>query len=143
MSNGALYQTATGTLLGKSAGDRVYGNAIIADPLTGGQGEFTARGCLGAEVEMTAATALLTATAIWQVSKDGTNWIDVAHGPQNPAGVALTTGTAAKVTKAIPAPPNVHGYRSVRLALVSGGATTGTTGDAYSISYTGAAFTGY
>lgn len=142
MSNGALYQTATLALLGKSPGDRVYGNSIMADPLRGGQGEFTARGTIGAVVEATAATSNLTVTALWQVSSDGSTWIDCAHGPQNPAGVALTTGTAAKVTKAIPAPPNAAGFKCLRLALVIG-ATTGTTGDTAKISYTGAAFTGY
>jgi hypothetical protein len=142
MANGSLYQTATGTLASKAVGDRVYGLAIEVDPLVGGQGEFTARGTLGAEVEATAATANVTMTALWQVSKDGSTWIDCANASSNASGVALTTGTATKVTKAIEAPRNVVGYKQVRLAIVVGG-TGGSAGDLYKISYTGAAFTGY
>lgn len=142
MSNGALYQTVSGNFNGVTSGNRVYGAAIQCDPLWGGQPEFTARGTVGAEVEATAATASLTITAVWQVQKGDGTWIDVAHGPSNPAGVAITTGTAAKKTVAIEAPRNIAGYNQFRLALQVGAATGGAS-DLYKISYTGAAFTGY
>lgn len=92
---------------------------------------------LSALVTVDAETSTLTMTAQWQVSNDGSTWVDVANGSQNAAGVALATGTAgadAAVTKAICAPDGIYGWKKARIALVTGGAT-GTTADVYTLSY--------
>jgi hypothetical protein len=92
---------------------------------------------LGALVTVDAETNTLTFTAKWQVSNDGTTWVDVANGSQNAAGVALATGTAgadAPVSRMISAPDGVFGWRKARLALVTGVAT-GAAADTYSIGY--------
>lgn len=92
---------------------------------------------LSALVTVDAETSTLTFTAKWQVSNDGLTWVDVANGSQNAAGVALATGTGgadAAVSKAIPAPESVYGWRKVRIALVTGG-TTGAAVDTYAMSY--------
>lgn len=92
---------------------------------------------LSALVTVDAETTSLTMTAKWQVSNDGSTWVDVANGSQNAAGVALATGTAgadAAVSRAIPAPDAIYGWRKARIALVTGGAT-GAAVDTYSLSY--------
>jgi hypothetical protein len=61
----------------------------------------------------------------------------MAGDPQNPANVVLATGTGgadASVTKAIPAPLPIHGWRYMR-AVARVGVTTGATVDTYSIAY--------
>lgn len=78
-------------------------------------------------------TNTITLTGKWQVQlKDGATWVDVASDANNPANVALATGTAgadAAVQKVIPAPLAVHAYRKARFVVVSGvavGAGAGT-----------------
>lgn len=92
---------------------------------------------LSALVTVDAETTSLAFTGKWQVSNDGTTWVDVANGSQNASGVALATGTAgadAAVTKCVQAPDAVYGWRKARFALVNSGAA-GTTNDTYTISY--------
>lgn len=92
---------------------------------------------LSALVAVLAETNTLTFAAKWQVSNDGSTWVDVTNGPQNAASVVLATGTAgadSTVTKAIEAPPSVYGWRKARLSLVTGG-TTGNSADTYAIGY--------
>jgi hypothetical protein len=92
---------------------------------------------LSALVTVDAETTSLTFAAKFQVSNDNSTWVDVAHGSQNAASVVLATGTAgadAAVTKAIPAPDAIYGWRYARIALVTAGAT-GATVDTYSLSY--------
>lgn len=89
---------------------------------------------LSARVQLTAATSTLTIATKWQVSVDGTNFVDITNGPQNAASVVVTTGTAAIVTKIIPPPDAIYGYPYARLALVTG-VTTGAAGDLYVIDY--------
>lgn len=92
---------------------------------------------LSALVVVDAETTSFTFTAKFQVSNDGTTWVDVANGSQNAAAVVLATGTAgsdASVTRAIPAPEAIYGWRKARIALVTGGAT-GAAVDTYSLSY--------
>lgn len=119
----------TGTASGLTAGTVVPGNAVEIGDSSKQKVE-----ALSAYVEATASTDLLTWASKWQVSNDGSNWIDLVNGSQNAASVALTTGSAAQVKKAIPAPDSVYGWRKARLALITGGAT-GATADAYSIGY--------
>ena len=128
----AAHTTGDLNLNGLAAGSVVGGNAVdIGDNAR--QKVLN----LSALVTVDAETSTLTITAKWQVSNDGTTWVDVTNGTQNAAGVALATGTGgadAAVTRAIPAPRAVYGWRKARLALVTGVAS-GTTSDTYSISY--------
>lgn len=92
---------------------------------------------LSALVTVEAETASLTFTAKWQVSNNGSTWVDVANGSQNAAGVVLATGTGgddAVVSKAIPAPDAIYGWRKARIALVTAGATGAAT-DTYALGY--------
>lgn len=92
---------------------------------------------LSALVTVDAESASLTFTAKWQVSNDGSTWVDLANGSQNAAGVALATGTAgadAAVTRAIPAPDGIYGWKKARIALTTAGAT-GAAADTYALSY--------
>lgn len=93
-------------------------------------------GSLSAIVSVDCETNTMTMTAKWQVSKDGTTWVDMALA-NNAANVTLATGTGsadATVTKAIVAPDAVFGWEYARLVIVNGVATGATT-DTYSIGY--------
>jgi hypothetical protein len=92
---------------------------------------------LSALVVVEAETNGITFTGKWQVSNDGTTWVDIANGTQNAAGVALATGTAgddAVVTRAYPAPDAVYGWRKARFAITNG-SQTGAVTDTYKIGY--------
>lgn len=114
-------------------------NTLVAGTTTGGATvDMTrvARNTLGALVTVLAETNTLTITAKWQVSNDGSTWVDVAL-PNNAANVALATGTAGAdvaVTRLIVAPDAVYGCRYCRIAIVNGVAT-GATVDTYTLSY--------
>lgn len=90
---------------------------------------------LSAQVSATAATATLTVSFKWQVSIDGTTFLDVANGPQNAASVVFTTGTSAIKSGVIQAPEAVYAWAYTRIVLVTGVAT-GAAGDLYTMSYT-------
>jgi hypothetical protein len=92
---------------------------------------------LSALVVVDIETTSLTMVGSWQVSNDGSTWVDLAHGTQNAAGVILGTGTGgadASITKCFQAPDAVYGWRKARFALTNAGAA-GNTVDTYSISY--------
>lgn len=92
---------------------------------------------LSALVVVDCETDTMTMTGKWQVSNDGSTWVDVAHGTQNAAGVVFATGTAgadASVTKCFQAPDAVYGWRKARFAITNAVAA-GSTSDTYSISY--------
>ena len=62
-------------------------------------------------------TSTITLTCSWQGSDDRTTWIDIAHAPNNAAGVVFATGTAGAdtaVTKCIPCPQAAQGFRYLR-----------------------------
>ena len=88
------------------------------------------RGTLSAKVVALVTTNLLTLTAKWQVSDNGSTYVDCAAAPNNPANVAFATGTGAPVTTSInlPAPAGVYGVRYARLVLTSGAAAGGGAG---------------
>jgi hypothetical protein len=122
---------ASGTADSVAAGSAVNGNSLFL----GGDAQKVKN--LSAVVAVDIETNTITLTAKWQVSNDASTWYDLANGPQNAAGVVLGTGTGgadAAITKVIPAPDCIYGYRFARLALVVG-VTTGTTSDTYSIGY--------
>jgi hypothetical protein len=114
----------------------VAGSQVNGNPVFVGQ-SFRKAAFLSAVMVVDAETNGITLTAKWQVSNDRSTWIDVANGSQNAASVVLATGTAgadAAVTKAIPAPEAVYGYKYARASIVTG-AQTGTTSDTYTIGY--------
>jgi hypothetical protein len=123
---------ASGTFNGLTAGQQANGNAVFIGPSSARKASH-----LSAIVTVDAETEDITLTAKWQVSNDKSTWLDVANGSQNAAGVALATGTDgadAAVTKAIPAPDCVYGYKFARLSVVTG-VKTGTSSDTYEIGY--------
>ena len=94
-------------------------------------------GTLTAQFVVDAETDTLTIEAAWQVSQDGSTWVDLAYTPNNAAAVVLATGTAgadASVTKVVPAPQGASGWRFVRAGVVNKVAE-GTVNDTYAISY--------
>lgn len=114
-------------------------NTLVSGSVVTGAAIFLGRankkvGSLSARVQLTAATATITMATKWQVSVDGSTWIDITNGPQNAASVVVTTGTSAIVTKIIPPSDAIYGYPWVRLAVVTGVAT-GAAGDLYVIDY--------
>jgi hypothetical protein len=99
--------------------------------------ERVAIGSMSANVYALATTDTLTATAKWQVSTDATTWRD-AKGPNNPANVAIVTGTGSAVTDTvcIAAPDCVYGKPYARCIVVSGvGVGAGAGVDEASVSY--------
>lgn len=124
--------SSSGNINGQAAGSVVGGAAVDL-----GDNSYQKVRNLSALVTVEAETASLTFTAKWQVSNDGSTWVDVANGSQNAAGVALATGTAGDdpvVSRSIPAPDSIYGWRKARIALVTGGAT-GATADTYALGY--------
>lgn len=75
---------------------------------------------LSARIYAKATTALLTITAKWQVSQDGTTWYDVKP-PNNAAHVILVTASAS-TTVVLDAPEAVYTHFWARLVAVSGAA---------------------
>lgn len=119
---------SSGNINTNVAGTVVGGNAIFLG------NSYKKVAALSALVAVTAATATLTFSAKWQVSNDGSTWVDLANGTQNAAAVVLTTGTAAIVTKVIPAPDAIYGWQFARIAI-SNGVATGAAGDLYALGY--------
>lgn len=122
---------ASGTADTVVAGSAVTGNSLFL----GGDSNKVKN--LSALVVVDIETNTITLTAKWQVSNDATTWLDLANGTQNAAGTVLGTGTAgadALITKVIPAPDCIYGFRFARMALVVG-VTTGAAVDTYAIGY--------
>lgn len=128
----AAHTTGTLNLNGVSAGTTTGGNSVLM-----GDNSRQKVQALSALVTVDAETDTIVLTGKWQVSNDNSTWVDLAHGTQNAAGVALATGTAgadASVTKAFQAPDAVYGWRYARFAIVNTVAA-GLTADTYNISY--------
>lgn len=118
-------------------------DTLVAGTTTGGTavaiGDNTRQKvrALSALVTVDAETNTITISAKWQVSNDNSTWVDVANGSQNAAAVVLATGTGgadAAVTRVIPAPDSVYGWRYARVAVVNG-VVTGNAVDTYAMSY--------
>lgn len=129
--------TPTGvTGLAGAAPQTGAGNTIsIASPE--GNGATVEVGSLSARVYAMATTNLLTITARWQVSDNGSTWYTAIES-NNAAETVLVTGTGVAVTatKAISAPDAVYGYKYARCVVVTGVGVGGGAGvDEYSISY--------
>lgn len=94
-------------------------------------------GSLSAHCVVDIETTSLTMTLNWQVSLDNSTWLDIAHTPNNAAGVVLGTGTAGAdptITKVLPAPDSVYSYPYCRCGITNAGAT-GAAADTYAIGY--------
>ncbi len=91
---------------------------------------------LSANVETNLTTNTITATTKWQVSNDGTNWLDV-FGKNDAANVTkAAAGTGSLITtQYVQTMDGVNvAYPFVRLAVVVG-AATGAAGDNVTVSY--------
>jgi hypothetical protein len=111
----------TYTAISGAAPQTVAGNTLsVPNPLAGSGGAIVP-GTLSALVTVRLTTLNITATAKWQVSADGSTWYDAAPA-QNPANVAIATGTGSIVTtnKVISAPEACYGWSKVRCVIVSG-----------------------
>jgi hypothetical protein len=124
---------ASGNATGVAAGSTVNGNALFIGSVNNG----AEKEHISALVTVDAETDTITMAAAWEVGNTDATWFSVANAPQNPAAVVLATGTAgadAAVTKAVPVPDAVYGFKFARCTVVVG-VTTGTTNDTYSIAY--------
>jgi hypothetical protein len=91
---------------------------------------------LSSLVTVDAETNTITLESYWQVSNDASTWVDAAT-ENNAAVVVLATGTAgadAAVTKSIPAPRSVYGWRYAR-AVVVNRVVDGLIADTYRLGY--------
>jgi hypothetical protein len=116
-----------------AAPQTVAGNTIVM----GKPGASPRPGTLSAKVVAKATTSTLTITAKWQVSDDGSTWID-AYGPNRATNVAIVTGTGSAVTDTvnIAAPDGVYSFNYARCIAVSGvGVGAGAPDDQAAISY--------
>jgi hypothetical protein len=117
----------TGNANTLASGSTIAGNSVMM-----GQNARKVRSLI-ALVSFTAATSTLTATGVWQVSNDGSTWVNAVPS-NNAANVTFTTGTAAIKTASIEAPQGVYGWKYARFTFLTG-VTTGAAGDLYSIAY--------
>ncbi len=114
--------------------------APVAGTTTGGTALATAGielGTLSCLFTVDAETNTLTLTGKFQVSNDNSTWYDLAGDAQNPANVALATGTGgadAAVDRVIPVPSQALGWKYVRAAVVNGVAT-GAAADTYAFTF--------
>ena len=116
-------------------------NTIVAGVITGGPTLDMTKvrqdlNTLSALVSLDMETNTITGWAYWQVSNDDTTWVDIAE-TNNAAVVIWATGTVgadALVTKCLPAPDAVYGWRYARVCVVLG-VTNGVTNDIYRIGY--------
>ena len=95
-------------------------------------------GTLSAHVVLDVETDGTTVEAVWQVSNNGSTWIECAYAPNSPAVIVLATGTAgadASVTRSLPAPPQVYGHLYARIGIINR-VNTGAAVDTYAIGYT-------
>ncbi len=115
-------------------------DTIVTGTTTGGSALATngiELGTLSCLFTVEAETTSLTFTAKFQVSDDDSTWYDLAGDAQNPANVTLATGTGgddAVITRVLPVPTPVAGWKYVRAAVVSAGATGAAT-DTYAFSF--------
>jgi hypothetical protein len=121
---------ATGNFTGATTGAQVNGNRLHIGESQRDIVDLAAH--IIATVTMT--NALMKAQ--WQGSDNGTDYVNVAHSPENPAGIAVATGVASGNTLAVGAPPGLYGYKYGRCAVVFTSTTAGTTNDAVSVGYT-------
>lgn len=109
-------------------------DGVAADTITGGETlvmHGVMKGTLSARFQVDAETDTIEISGLWQVSRDGSTWREVA------SALLLATGTAgadAAVELVISAPDAVYGYRYAR-AAVRNAVAAGSTNDTYQIDY--------
>jgi hypothetical protein len=122
--------------------------APVAGTTTGGTAIATANiqpGSLSCLFTLLADTNTLTLTGKYQVSDDNSTWYDLSGDAQNPANVAIATGTAGAdtaVTRVLPVPSSAMGWKWLRAAIVNGVAT-GASIDTYAFSFRARMITGF
>lgn len=129
--------TAGFAAISGAAPQTINGNSLPVMNPDGSSGLAVAPGTLSARVVASLTTATLTVTGKWQVSENGSTWVDAANS-NNAANVVIATGTGALVetTKAISAPEACYGHTYTRFVLISGVAAGGGAGvDEASIAY--------
>ncbi len=110
---------------GATTGAKVYSNSLFIGENDRKVADLSAR------VVATLTVTSATYKATWQGSNDNTTFDDLAHSPENPAGVAILTGTvSATATIAIGAPNSAYGYKYARLSVLLTSTTAGSTNDA-------------
>jgi hypothetical protein len=93
-------------------------------------------GSLSALVALDAETDTITLQAFWEVSNDGVTFVPIVP-LNNAANVVWATGTAgadATVTKVLPAPESIYGWRYARVSVMNLVAN-GLIADTYEIGY--------
>lgn len=126
------YEAITG-----AAPQTVNGGTLAMMHPQGNTGAAIVPGTLSAKLVLRVTTATLTLTGKWQVSVDGSTWVD-AKNANNAANVVLATGTGALVTTdvVVSALDACYGHLYSRYVLTSGVAAGGGTGvDEVAISY--------
>lgn len=119
---------STGNLTGVAAGTTTGGPALRTN--------LVEPGTLSCLLAIDAETDAITVAPKWQVSQDNSTWKNLTDTTAAlPAGWATgTTGADASVERVIACPVQASGWKFVRAAIVSGGATGGTA-DTYSFTY--------
>lgn len=133
MSFPARWSTAPG-----GSGD--FTSAPVAGTTTAGTALSTSNvqpGTLSCLFTVLADTNTLTITGKFQVSADNSTWYNIAGDAQNPANVAIATGTGGAdtaVSVVLPVPAGALGWKWIRPAVVNGVAT-GASIDTYSMTW--------
>jgi hypothetical protein len=118
----------TTAVAASAAGDIVAGPTLLMSGVD--------KGTLSARCVFLAQTTSITLSALWEVSRDGTTWVQ-ARGATNATPVAIGTGTGGvdtAVTRQVDAPAAVYSHRYARCSVLTGGAS-GSAGDQASVSY--------
>lgn len=126
------YEAITG-----AAPQTVNGSSIAMMHPQGNTGAAIVPGTLSAKLVLRVTTSTLTITGKWQVSIDGSTWVD-AKNSNNAANVTLATGTGSLVTTnlVVSALDACYGHLYSRYVLTSGVAVGGgATVDEVAISY--------
>lgn len=128
---------ATYTAISGSAPQVVNGKTVAMMHPQGNTGSAVETGSLSAKVILRITANTLTITGKWQVSANGSDWLN-ATGPNNAANVVLATGTGtiATTTLVVSAHDACYGHLYSRYVLTSGVASGGGAGvDEVAISY--------
>ncbi len=121
----------SGNANGLVAGSRINGGSCPMGRV--------APGSLAAVVDVDCETSTLTMAGVWQGANlaNFSDAVDLAYDSNNPAAVAIATGTAgadANVKKAYPCPMAGYAYKYVRFQILTG-VVTGAAADTYAIGY--------
>jgi hypothetical protein len=121
-----------------ATGDTVM-TGIVKGTTTGGPTlmmSMVKTGSLSALVKLLAETDTITLQAFWEVSNDGVTFVPIVP-LNNAANVVWCTGTAGAdvaVTKVLPAPESLYGWRYARVSVMNLVAN-GLIADTYGIGY--------